>query len=396
MVLRDRNHPSIIQWSMCNEEGIQGSAHGADIFRAMKAAVDRLDGTRPVTAAMNGGYDSPVGITSVTDLQGINYNPGAYDRFHRAHPEIPLYGSETASAVGARGIYDWIKFDRYYGDPSKFFVSAFDVNAPPWAQTAEVAWRAIAERSYVAGGYVWTGFDYKGEPTPFGWPEINSNFGIMDMCGFPKDSYYYYQAWWGDKPVVHLLPHWNWQGREGQNIRVWAYGNGDRVELFLNGKSIGMQEMPKNGHVEWEVPYAAGTLEARSYLNGKTAAVDKVETTGAPAALRLKTDRTKLTADGEDITMVEVDVVDAKGRIVPTADNLVHFSLTGAGQIRGVGNGDPTCHEPDQAGMRSAFKGKCMVLVGANYLAGDIQLTASAPGLKPASLSFRAASASAR
>jgi beta-galactosidase len=390
MVLRDRNHPSIIQWSMCNEEGIQGSAHGADIFRAMKAAVDKLDGTRPVTAAMNGGYESTVGISTVADVQGINYNPGAYDRFHKMHPEIPLYGSETASAVGARGIYDWTKFDRYYGDPAKFFVSAFDVNAPPWAQTAEVAWHAIAERPFVAGGYVWTGFDYKGEPTPFVWPEINSNFGIMDMCGFPKDSYYYYKAWWGDKPVVHLLPHWNWAGQEGQKIRVWVYGNGDKVELFLNGKSLGDQEMPRNGHLEWEVPYAAGTLEARSYTNGKPVVTDKVETTSAPVALRLTTDRTKLTADGEDITMVEVNVVDAKGRIVPTADSLVSFSLTGAGVIRGVGNGDPTCHEPDQASTRSAFKGKCMVLVGANYQLGAIRLTASAPGLKSATLNFEA------
>jgi beta-galactosidase len=212
----------------------------------------------------------------------------------------------------------------------------------------------------------------------------------MDMCGFPKDSYYYYKAWWGDKPVVHLLPHWNWAGQEGQKIRVWVYGNGDKVELFLNGKSLGDQEMPRNGHLEWEVPYAAGTLEARSYTNGKPVVTDKVETTSAPVALRLTTDRTKLTADGEDITMVEVNVVDAKGRIVPTADSLVSFSLTGAGVIRGVGNGDPTCHEPDQASTRSAFKGKCMVLVGANYQLGAIRLTASAPGLKSATLNFEA------
>ena len=241
----------------------------------------------------------------------------------------------------------------------------------------------------MAGGYVWTGFDYKGEPTPFVWPDINSNFGIMDMCGFPKDSYYYYQAWWGDKATVHLLPHWNWAGHEGQNIRVWAYGNGDRVELFLNGKSIGAQPMPKYGHVEWEVPYAAGKLEARSYAGGNLVAVDTVETTGVPAALRLTTDRKKLTADSEDITMVTVDVLDAKGRIVPVADNQISFTLTGAGQIRGVGNGDPTCHEPDQASSRSAFKGRCMVLVGANDQTGGIELTASAPGLKSASLRFR-------
>ena len=390
MVLRDRNHPSIIMWSMCNEEGIQGSPHAADIFRAMKATVDKADGTRPVTCAMNGGYDSLVGISSVEDLQGINYNPGAYDRFHKAHPTQPLYGSETASAVSARGVYDWKPFDRYFGDQEKHFVNAYDVNAPPWAQTAENAWRPIAERAYVAGGYVWTGFDYKGEPTPFGYPEINSNFGIMDMCGFPKDSYYYYQAWWGNKPVVHLLPHWNWAGQEGQPIKVWAFGNGDRVELSLNGKSVGTMDMPKWGHVEFSVPYAAGTLEARSYVAGKLVATDKVETVGAPSALRLTTDRARLTADGEDITMVAVEVVDAKGRVVPTADNVVSFALSGAGQLRGVGNGDPTCLEPDQASKRSAFKGKCMVLVGATEHKGAMQLTASVPGLKSASLLFEA------
>lgn len=395
MVLRDRNHPSIIMWSMCNEEGIQGTPHGRDIFAAMKRAVDDADGTRPVTCAMNGGYDSAVGITSVEDLQGINYNPGAYDGFHKAHPTIPLYGSETASQVSTRGIYgpDTFKIDNitYLGDQAKGHISAYDLHAPGWAQTAEAAWQPIADRPFVAGGYVWTGFDYKGEPTPFGWPDVNSNFGVMDQCGFPKDSYYYYQAVWGDKPVVHVLPHWNWAGKEGRPIDVWAYSNAARVELLLNGTSLGAKDMPRNGHLSWSVPYTPGTLETRGFdTAGKVIATDTVETTGAPAGLRLTTDRTALTADGEDLTMVEVDIVDAQGRIVPTADNLVTFAVTGAGHVAGVGNGNPSSHEPDKAVYRHAFGGKCLVIVGAGERPGRISLTALASGLKGAGLSMKA------
>ncbi len=390
MVLRDRNHPSIIMWSMCNEEGIQYSAHAAAIFTAMMKVVNANDGTRPITCAMNGGYDSAVGITSVEDLQGINYSPGNYDGFHAAHPNMPLYGSETSSEVGTRGVYgpDTFKIDgiTYLGDQSKGYISAYDRHAPPWAGTAEDAWKPIADRSFVAGGYVWTGFDYKGEPTPFNWPDINSNFGVMDECGFPKDTYYYYQSVWGDKPVVHVFPHWNWAGQEGKPVDVWAYSNADSVELFLNGKSLGVQQMPKNGHVHWLVPYAPGTLEARGIQGGKVMATDKVETTGPPAGLKLTTDRTKLTADGEDVTMVEVDVVDAEGRIAPTANNLVTFTLSGAGRIAGVGNGDPSCHEPDQANSRSAFGGKCLVIVGAGDKPGHLTLTARSPGLQSAAL----------
>jgi len=391
MVLRDRNHPSVIMWSMCNEEGIQSTPHGRDIFAAMKTVVDQADGTRPVTCAMNGGYDSAIGITSVEDLQGINYNSGGYDGFHRAHPTMPLYGSETSSEVGTRGIYATTKFDHYQGEPARGYVAAYDINPVPWGQTAEEGWKTIADRPFVAGGYVWTGFDYKGEPTPFNWPDINSNFGIMDQCGFPKDNYYYYQSVWGDTPIVHVLPHWNWAGKEGQPIDVWAYSNAARVELLLNGASLGAKDMPPNGHLSWSVPYAAGTLEARGVdAAGKVVATDKVETTGTPAALRLTTDRTALTADGEDLTMVEVDVVDAQGRIVPTADNLVTFQVTGAGHVAGVGNGDPSDHGPDKAFYRHAFGGKCLVIVGAGERPGSISLTALASGLKGAGLNMKA------
>ncbi|MEO7716246.1 MAG: beta-galactosidase GalA [Capsulimonas sp.] len=396
MVRRDRNHPSVILWSMSNEEfNVEGTEHGAKIFAAMKAAVLKLDTTRLVSCAMDSGYNSPDGITSVEDLQGINYHPFDYDAFHKAHPTMPLYGSETSSQVATRGVYTGEPFKNdsgsFIGIPDKGYVTAYGVNAPTWAQTAENAWKSIGERPFVAGGFVWTGFDYKGEPTPFGWPDVNSNFGVVDMAGFPKDSYWYYQSVWGSKPVTHLLPHWNWPGKEGQTVKVWAFSNADSVELFLNGQSLGKKPMPHLEHVEWDVNYAPGTLEARSYdASGKTVSTDKVETTGAPASLQLTTDRTQISPDGEDLTVVEVRVVDDKGRVVPMADNRISFETIGAGHITGVGNGDPSDHDPDQAPNRRAFQGMAIVLVGSGDAKGVIKLTATAPGLKPATLDLQA------
>ena len=378
LILRDRNHPSVIIWSMCNEEPLQGTEEGGKIFAAMMKEVHRWDKTRPISCAMNGGWG--YGITHVEDLQGANYNPGGYDDFHKKFPKMPFYGSETASAVSTRG--------EYVNDTVKGYVSAYDVNFPSWAQTAQVAWKALADRPYMAGGFVWTGFDYKGEPTPYGWPCINSHFGIMDMCGFPKDSYYYYKAWWGDKPSVHVFPHWNWKGKEGKPINVWVHSNCDEVELFLNGNSLGIKKMPRLEHLEWNVPYTPGSLVAKGYNHHHLAASDRVETTGAPAAIILKADRTKLIADAEDAVPVEVQVVDAKGRIVPYASNMIKFSVTGAGAVAGVGNGDASSHEPDKASQRSAFHGLCMVLVRGKDKPGSITLTASAPGLKGSRVTF--------
>ena len=376
MLLRDRNHPSIVMWSMCNEEGIQGTAAGARIFAAMRDVTNRLDGSRPVTCAMNGGWGS--GISLVEDLQGINYGIGAYDRHHARFPNQPMYGSETASALSTRGIYA--------NDPVRGYVSAYDVNRPGWGATAEGAWKPIIERPFMAGGYVWTGFDYKGEPTPYEWPCINSHFGIMDICGFPKDTYYYYQAWWGDKPVVHILPHWNWPGKEGQPISVWCHSNADQVELFLNGTSLGKKDMPRYGHLEWSVPYVPGELVARGYRDGKEIASDRVVTTGAPAQLRLKTDRRTVLADGEDVTEVQVEVLDASGHVVPDASNLLGFSVVGLATVVGVGNGDPSSHEPDKATERHAFNGLAMALIGDATRPGPVTLTVYSSGLASASL----------
>jgi beta-galactosidase len=380
LLLRDRNHPSIIMWSMCNEEPLQGTEEGTRIYEAMQDETHRLDPTRPVTCAMNDSY--PHGIAMVEDLRGFNYDPGAYAGYHQRYPEAKLYGSEIGSTTTTRGIYA--------DDKAKGYVTAYDVYAPPWAQTAEDTWTPMAV-DYMAGGYVWTGFDYKGEPTPYGWPCINSHFGLLDMCGFWKDDAYYYKCEWDPTSSVHVYPHWNWAGKEGQPIPVWAYSNGDEVELLLNGKSLGRKKLPAHRHVDWSVPYAPGELVARAYRNGKQIAVDRVATTGAPAAIRLSCERTKLLADGEDVTVVVVDVVDAHGRIVPTAGNLVNFEVHGAGQIAGVGNGDPSDHDADHAAYRHAFNGRCIAVIGATETAGSIQLTATSPGLTAATIHLSSA-----
>lgn len=379
MVKRDRNHPSVIAWSLYNEEPLQGTEEGAAIFQKMRAVVDELDGTRVCTGASNFGYDK--GIVDVTGLFGFNYNIGAYEGVHKRLPNTPLFGSETASAVSTRG--------EYANDPVKGYVSAYDVNAPSWGATAEEAWKAVATRDWMAGAFVWTGFDYKGEPTPYGWPCINSHFGILDIAGFPKDTFWYYKSWWGKEPVVHLLPHWNWPADKG-NVRVWAHSNADRVELFLNGKSLGAKDVPKLGHVEFDVPYAPGTLEARGFKGTKVVATDRVDTAGAPAALRIRPGDRRLLADGEDVAVVEVEVVDAKGRVVPDAANEVTFAVEGAGVIGGVGNGDPSDHDPDKSNRRKAFHGLLMALVQSNGKKGGVTLRATSPGLSSASISLSA------
>jgi beta-galactosidase len=336
-----------------------------------------LDKTRLITCAMNYGWE-PGGLTDVVDLEGFNYNIEQYEPFRAKHPKVAMYGSETASTVSTRGIYET---NRALG-----YVSAYDVNHTEWAYTAEGAWRPVAERPWMAGVFVWTGFDYRGEPTPYSWPCVNSHFGIIDMCGFPKDNYYY-QSWWGDKPVLHHFPHWNWKGKEGQQVDVWCHTNYDLVELFLNGKSQGKQETPRNGHLEWKVWYEPGTLTAKAYNKGVYVTETSVETTSEPVSIRLTPYAGKLKADGEDTTPVKVEILDAKGRLVQVADNLVSFSVTGAGHIAGVANGDPSSHEPDKGDKRQAFNGLCMVLVQTeDGKPGEITLTAQSPGLQGATL----------
>jgi beta-galactosidase len=304
----------------------------------MQRVAHSLDPTRLCTAAASEG-DVFAGVNGVLDVRGWNYHLGSEDSYHKEHPQQPEIGTEQASTLCTRGIYA--------NDKERGYMSAYDDNGPNWGNTAEAWWKVYAARPWLSGGFVWTGFDYRGEPTPYVWPCINSHFGIMDTCGFAKDNFYYYKAWWGDRPVVHLVPHWNWPGKEGQDINVECFANCDEVELFLNGQSLGRQPMPKNSHLNWSVKYAPGTLLARGYTAGQTIAEDKVETTGAAAAIKLTADRTSIDAGDEDVAVITIAVTDDQGRIVPTAANLINMDLSGPGQIIGVGNGDPSCHEPD-------------------------------------------------
>ncbi|MGA9782508.1 MAG: beta-galactosidase GalA [Terracidiphilus sp.] len=387
MVKRYRNSPSIIIWSIGNEEGqLQGpmAEQGARIAADMVRRCHELDPTRVVSAAVNG--DNKKGVSDAFDIIGFNYNLGFPDKYHAANPTRPLYGSETSSAISTRGIY--------VTDRLRNWVNSYN-GVVPWGETPETWWTFYGTRDWEAGGFAWTGFDYRGEPTPYGWPSINSQFGIVDMCGFPKDYFFYYKAWWKMEPSLHLFPHWNWEGREGDEIPVWVYSNLDQVELFVNGKSQGSQKVPHLGHVEWKVRYEPGAIEARASHNGQVVLTEKRETTGAPAQLRLTADRTEINADGEDLAILKVEVLDKDGRPVPTAKNTVAFNISGAGKLIGVGNGDPNCQESDKAPMRSLFNGLAQVIVQSMKRPGEIHIEAAkdpaqwdAPVLTPAQLTI--------
>lgn len=340
-VRRDRNHSSVVMWSIANEEwGVQGTEAGRRVAMTMQDEIKRLDPTRPVT------YNAPVGneyegINQIIEVRGWSYHVGKdMDAYHAAHPRQPNVGSEQGSTVSTRGIY---RNDRQLG-----YMSAYDDNVTSWSNTAKQWWSFFDARRWLSGGFIWTGFDYRGEPTPYGWPCISSHFGVLDTAGFPKDNFWNYQAWWTDAPVLHLLPHWNWSGHEGEAIDVRALSNADEVELFRDGNSLGRQAVRRASESKWSVRYHSGTLSAKAYRGGKVIAETTVETTGAPAGLRLTPDRTTLDADGEDVAIVTVAVIDDRGRIVPVATNPVAFTIEGPGRIIGVGNGDPSSHEPDK------------------------------------------------
>ncbi|MHB8614837.1 MAG: beta-galactosidase GalA [Candidatus Acidiferrales bacterium] len=387
MMRRDRNHPSIFLWSLGNEEPEQGTPRGARIAATMKRLARHIDPTRPVTVAMNGHWGA--GYSKVVDVQGFNYfHLGSVDKFHADFPAQPCIGSEEASTLSTRGIYE--------NDAARGYVSAYDMNKPDWGSLAGDWWPYFIARPFIAGAFVWTGFDYRGEPTPYAWPCISSHFGIMDTCGFPKDNYFYYQAWWTSRPVLHVFPHWNWQGKEGQPISVWVHGNCEEVELFLNDQSLGKHPMPRNSHLEWKLNYAPGTLLARGFTAGKLIAESRQETTGAPTAIKLTPDRQAINADGEDVALITVAVLDEKGRVVPIADNEITFELAGPGKVIGVGNGDPSSHEPDKTSRRKAFNGLAQVIVQTQKQPGDIVLTAHSPGLQSATLNITANAASSR
>jgi beta-galactosidase len=373
MILRDRNHPSIIMWSMCNEEGLQGKPEGAKIFTAMRNEVRRFDQTRPVTSAMNAGWLATNGIADVEDIIGMNYNTQQYDRVHRRHPHKAIFGSEDTNEKTTRG--------EYVNDKDTGMCSAYNLS--------DTNWLAVVNRPFMCGSYTWTGIDYKGEPNPFGWPDVSNNTGLMDGCGFPKDKYYYFESCWSITPMVHLLPSsWNWPGKEGQSIRVLAFSNAKQVELFLNGQSLGTKAVPHDDYAEWDVPYRSGQLMAKASTDGQMVATDIVETTGSPARIQLSVDRTALQADAEDAVVAKVSVLDDKGRVVPDAANRVTFQITGNGQVLGVGNGNPADHDTDKADNRNAFHGRCIAVIQAGSQPGTLQLTATSPGLASDTINF--------
>jgi hypothetical protein len=519
LVQRDRNHPSIFLWSLCNEGGCMEGANDANalsVAQNLTAIIRANDpiNTRYVSAAWNADQNDLLNGwgPKVLDVQGINYNYGEYDPYHSTYPTKPIIASETASCTGARGVY--VTNDTA---AHKDIYSA-DSCAQGW-------WTADFQRAFIEGGFAWTGFDYKGEPTPYSWPEVNSNFGIIDLAGFPKDTFWYYQSWWQSSPVLHLFPHWNtpkiipgthavtcdssqatqkwnWTGGSGQGqiklistgqcvsaacnnvstgcqplalvncdssqallfthgsdnafksvqnggcmdlwnsgvgpsvgvyscdgaagqkwdydsatglirseatnpsgrcltsastVSVWAYTNAASVELFLNSASQGKKTVPSLGHVQWDLNYVAGNIQAVSYDgSGNQVLKETIETTGAPATIVLQNEypsNGQITADGQDVALIKVSVVDSQGRAVPDASNVINFSVSGAGSLYGVGNGDPSCHEPDKGNSRSLFNGLARAIVKSTNTAGTITLSASSNGLKSASLTVTTSSA---
>lgn len=431
LVTRDRNHPSIIMWSIGNEVLEQWSdaaadtlsleeanlilnfGHGADklakdgdemsvnsmLTAKLADIVKQLDPTRPVTAGMNEPNPGNHLIKSgALDVIGLNYHDEWYDDAEKNYPGKPLLGSETVSALMTRGYYknpsDSIiiapkRWDIPYEDPS-FACSAYDNEHVPWGTTHENSLRRMKD-DRVMGQFIWTGFDYIGEPTPYGWPARSSYFGIVDLAGFPKDVYYMYQSEWRpDKTVLHLFPHWNWT--PGQTVDLLAYyNNADEVELFVNGKSQGVRSKGDGEyHVMWRVPFEPGTIKAVSRKAGKTVAEQVINTAGEPAQIRLTPDRATIAADGNDLSFVTVEILDSDGNLCPTAVNEVTFTVEGAGQNEGVDNGNPISLERFKADSRKAMAGKALLIVRNNGKKGDINVKAVSPGLSDATVTLKA------
>jgi beta-galactosidase len=382
MVRRDRHHPSVILWSVFNEEPVQGSEIGYEMVRRMTAAVKALDDTRPVTAAMNGGFFTALNVSHAVDVLGANYQVKDYDRYHREHPDQPFTSSEDTSAFMTRG--------EFVTDPARNVIASYDDDAANWGNTHRDAWQAIASRDWVAGGFVWTGFDYRGEPTPHSWPSVSTFFGIMDLNGFPKTAYYMHQVQWiRERPLIYIAPHWNWAGKEGQPVKVIVMANTERVRLLLNGRDLGEQAVDRYRMNSFQVPYEPGRLEAIAYAGGKEVARTHVETTGPAVRLELVPDRDGLAGDGRDALPITVRALDAQGRAVPVADPLVTFTVGGAGRAIGHGNGDPNSHEDEKGPTRRLFNGLAQLIVQTHAdSSGSLTVQASAPGLQPATLAI--------
>jgi beta-galactosidase len=382
MLYRDRNHPSVFMWSMENEETIQGTVMGARILETMVETTNKIDPSRKLTAAMNHARNDG-GYADVLDVVGYNYGDKqlAYVKDHEKYPNRVIFCTEGTSFVSTRGEYEnsW----------GKGYSSNSVIWKPDWGPYPGEDWADIVKYPYLGGLFVWTGYDYRGEPTPFSWPCVSSQFGIMDICGFPKDGYYAYKAAWTAAPVVHIFPHWNWPGKENDTVKVHCYTNCDEVELFLNDISQGRKKAEAFKKLIWPVIYKPGKLDAKGYKSGKIVTKDLVETTSAPIQIALRSDVYTIKADGCDVAVIKVAIKDEKGMVVPTANNLVKFSIEGPGKIIGTGNGNPTSHETDKASQRMVFNGYCLVLVQSEKQSGVIRLKAISENLKSAEIDIK-------
>ena len=402
-ILRDRNHPSVFIWSIGNEIPEQTNANGYRIAKDLAATVRSLDTTRPITSANNHpGKGNQIIESGSNDIIGYNYHLKDVINFPEVFPGKKFIGTETTSAIETRGSYDMPSDSiRRWGGGNKknqptntdYTVSAYDNISVPWGHTHEEVWKVFKKYDFLSGMFIWTGFDYLGEPTPYPWPARSSYFGIVDLAGFPKDIYYMYQSEWTDKTVLHILPHWNpekngtgW--KTGEMVDVWAfYNNADEVELFLNGKSLGTKKKEGDDlHVMWRLQYEPGTIKAISRKNGKVVLTREIKTSGAPAKIVLEADRSSIKADGKDLSFVTVKILDKDGNIVPYADNLIDFKLNGPAFIAGVDNGNPISHESFKASYRKAFHGLALAILQTEDKVGTITLTAISKGLEPATV----------
>ena len=381
MIKRDRNHPSVILWSNGNEEwGMENTIQGTRIAAAMREYTHLLDPTRHSTIANAGGREMVKGL----DVVGFNYIvQNDVDNQKKNNPTWKIVGTEETTGCGTRGWY--FKDEKYPGR----MVSLNRTMEQNYENIIERGWKFYDERPWAAGLFYWTGFDYRGEPNPLSYPAHDSEFGILDYCGFPKDEAYYLKSWWTDEPVLHIFPHWNLQGHEGEEVEVWAYSNCDEVELTVNGKKLGRQPMPRNGHLKWKAVYQPGRVEATGYKNGKRILTKTIETTKAAAKVVLKADRHQIAADGQDMAIVNIELHDQKGRFVPNACPVLTFCLEGDANIIGCGNGDPSylgSDHPDKQPCNTfsipAFNGRAQVLIQSGKIPSTVTLKCTADGLK--------------
>lgn len=398
MLLRDRNHPCVFLWSIGNEIPEQRDITGGPIATELAAIVKSIDPTRPVTAANDHTSTENFIIKSgALGVVGFNYHHKEYEAFQKNFPGMKFISSESTSALATRGSYDmpsdsirrWpLRWDiPFTQGNADLTCSSYDNCSAPWGSTHEETWRVVKRNPFISGLFIWTGFDYLGEPTPYPWPAHSSYFGINDLCGFPKDAFYFYKSEWTSTPTLHIFPHWNW--KPGEVIDVWAYTNCDQVELLLNGVSLGKQKKTSEMlHLSWTVPFEAGTLTAVGWKDGKEIARDVVKTAGEPAKLKLIADRTTIKADGSDLSFVTVQIVDKNGVIVPQTDNDVKFEVQGPASIAGVDSGNPVSLESFKADHRKAFHGLGLLVVKAGRKAAPVQIIATSPGLEHASLTI--------